>query len=116
MENPIKMDDLGVPLVLETFIWKQECHYWTSTSGEIGGGLGWWFGILVIPLSNNSFLQGDLRNPNHKPKPTNNESLIEESNSKKIVYSFGSHDGFQLQPLTHYTFREPKAVYIQIPL
>ena len=77
------MDDLGVPLVLETSIWKQECHCWTWTSGEIGGGLGWWFGILGVPLSNNSFLQGDLRNPNHKPKPKNNESLAEESNSKK---------------------------------
>ena len=35
MENPIKIDDLGVPLVLETSI----CYHWTNSQGA-GGGPG----------------------------------------------------------------------------
>ena len=30
----------------------------------------WWFGILGVPLSNNSFWEGDPTNPNHQTKPT----------------------------------------------
>ena len=30
MENPIKMDDLGVPLFLETPIWKERTFFWSA--------------------------------------------------------------------------------------
>ena len=34
MENPIKMDDLGVPLFLETPIWQELTRYWACQTKD----------------------------------------------------------------------------------
>ena len=41
MENPIKMDDLGVPLFSETPIWKHT-HYLRGNSASLWPFSGWW--------------------------------------------------------------------------
>ena len=42
MENPIKMDDLGVPLFLETPIWTQKIHeIWILQTADCWGRIYW---------------------------------------------------------------------------
>ena len=75
-------------------------------------GLGWWFEILRIPLSNNPFHKGipgiQTTNPNHQPKPPN-QSLVDsnlarrwgrlESNSLPFGFSpVGDINGFGRGP------------------
>ena len=72
MENPIKMDDLGVPLFLETPIYKYN-KSWTSSHTETKV-----FGILVGPPKNRSQSNAELndllryRMVGYVGKPPNN--------------------------------------------